>query len=75
MATTSIHAITGTVGQAISYIVSDKVEVLTKDDIADSINYAMNDKTGEVVYPTLTTTQNINNVNRPVEDFYKMMKG
>ena len=74
MATTSIHAITGTVGQAISYIISDKVEVLTKDDIADSINYAMNDKTGEVVFPTLTTTQNIYNTNRPVEDFYKMMK-
>lgn len=74
MATTGIHAITGTVGQAISYIISDKVELLTKDDIADSINYAMNDKTGEVVYHTLTTTQNCNNVNRPVEDFYKMMK-
>lgn len=74
MATTDIHAITGTVGQAISYIMGDKVEGVAKDDIADSIAYAMNDKTGEVIYPTLTTTHNCTNQENPVEDFYFQMK-
>lgn len=74
MATTDIHAITGTVGQAIDYVVSDKVEAIKKDDIADSIAYAMNDKTGEVVYLTLTNTHNCVNQQDPVKDFYFQMK-
>lgn len=74
MATTDIHAITGTVGQAIAYIMGDKVEGVAKDNIADSIAYAMNDKTGEVVYPTLTTTHNCTNADNPKEDFYLQMK-
>lgn len=74
MATTDIHAITGTVGQAISYIMGDKVEGVKKDDIADSIAYAMNDKTGEITYHTFTTTQNCVNADNPVEDFYYQMK-
>lgn len=54
-----IHKITSTIGKAISYGKSDKVERnIEKDDIADSIAYAKNDKTGEVIFKTLTTYHN-----------------
>lgn len=55
MATTDIHAIKQTVGVAIGYITKDKVEEKIKDDIADSIKYAINDKTGEVTYYTTSS--------------------
>lgn len=73
MATTEIHAITQTVGASLAYIMSDKVEVVLKDDVADSIAYVMNDKTGEVTYITLTSTLNCFNPSNPVEDFYALM--
>ena len=75
MATTDIHAITQTVEASISYIMSDKKEATLKDDIADSIKYIMNDKTGEVTYPTLTSTLNCMNPSNPTEDFYALAKG
>lgn len=54
-----IHKITSTISKAVNYGKSDKVEhSISKDDIADSINYAMNDKTGEIVFKTLTTYHN-----------------
>ena len=58
MATTDIHAIKQTVGVALSYITKDKVEEKVKDDIADSINYAINDKTGEVTFKTISSFLN-----------------
>lgn len=58
MPITHIHAITQTVSKALDYAGKDKVEKELKDDIKDSINYARNDKTGEVVYKTFTTTLN-----------------
>lgn len=73
MATTDIHAITQTINLSISYGMSDKVEPVLKDDIADSIKYAMNDKTGEVTYFTLSSTLNCANVVNPAEDFHALI--
>lgn len=73
MATTSIHAIKQTVGVSLDYVMNDKTEPVPKDDIADSIAYAVNDKTGEVTYYTLTSTQNCASVFNPVQDFYALM--
>ena len=59
MPITHIHKVTSTIGKAISYGKSDKVEKnVIKDDIADTINYASNDKTGEVIFKTITSYQN-----------------
>lgn len=55
MATVQIHKVTVTIGKCIDYGKSDKTESnITKDDIADTINYAQNDKTGEITFRTLT---------------------
>jgi len=74
MATTHIHAITQTVAASLDYVMSDKVELVLKDDVADSIKYIMNDKTGEVTYVTLTSTLYCTNLSNPVKDFYAQMK-
>lgn len=74
MATTSIHAIKQTVASAIKYVIKNKTESVGKDDISDSIKYAMNDKTGEITYHTMTSTLNCVNVENPVEDFHEVMK-
>ena len=37
-----------------------------------SLDYVMNDKTGEITYHTLTTTMNCNPA-KPVETFYQLM--
>ena len=72
MATTDIHAIKQTVGVALSYITKDKVEEKVKDDIADSINYAINDKTGEVTYKTISSFLNCIDSGNPVKTFRTM---
>lgn len=69
MATTDIHAITQTVEQSVDYITRDKKELFLKDDIADSIAYVMNDKTGEVTYFTLSSTLNCSDLKNPAADF------
>lgn len=54
-----IHKVTSTIGKAIDYGKSDKIEKsVDKDDIADTVNYASNDKTGEVIFKTLTSYHN-----------------
>ena len=58
MAITRIHKITKTFEKAIDYCRDDKKEDHVKDDIADVINYATNDKVGETVYYTLNASQN-----------------
>lgn len=58
MAITRIHKITKTLEKAIDYCRDDKKEDHVKDDIADVINYATNDKVGETVYYTLNASQN-----------------
>lgn len=73
MATTSIHAITQTVGASLGYIMRDKTETFLKNDVADSIAYVMNDKTGEVTYFTYTSTINCAHPENPEEDFYALM--
>lgn len=73
MAYTNLHAITQTVSLAIDYAMSDKVESVLKDDVADCINYAVNDKTGEVTYYTLSSTLWCSNPQRPVESFYALI--
>ena len=74
MATTSIHPICQTIATAIDYVRSDKTEKKIKDDIADSIKYAVSNKNEEVTYFTLTSTQNCGNVLNPVEDFHYYMR-
>ncbi len=50
-----IHKVTKTINKAIEYGKADKIEdAIDKDDIADTIRYAENDKTGEIVFKTLT---------------------
>lgn len=74
MATTSIHPIKQTVANAVNYITSDKKETVVKNDVSDAIKYAVNDKTGETTYHTLTSTFNCIKRANPVEDFYALMK-
>ena len=73
MAYTNIHAVTQTVGLAISYAMADKFEAVLKDDVAASINYVVNDKTGEVTYRTLSSTLWCSNLKNPEESFYVLM--
>ena len=73
MAYTHIHPITQTIGVSIGYITSDKVESFLKDDIADSIKYVMDDKSGEITYKTLTSTLNCTHPSDPIVDFEIMM--
>lgn len=59
MPITHIHKVTTTIGKAIEYGKSDKIEKgVIKDDIEDTIKYTVNDKTGEVVFKTLNSYQN-----------------
>ena len=74
MAYTHIHPITATVENSIGYIMADKKEDFLKDDIADSINYIMDDKTGEITYLTLSSTLNCTNPQNPIEDFHALMQ-
>lgn len=76
MATTHIHAIIATVGKAVGYGASDKVENSGLEDIKDSVAYARNDKTGEVIYKTLTSTLNCpsgNNIEDVTKDFMELI--
>ena len=58
MAVLFIKKVSATVGNCLAYASHDKVEPITKNDIADVINYARNDKTGMVTFKTLSTTLN-----------------
>lgn len=63
MAVTHIHAITGTLADAIDYAMRDKVGDLNEfneidEEIRKAISYTTKDKKGDVIYHTLTTTQN-----------------
>lgn len=76
MATTHIHAIVATVGKAVAYGANDKVENSGLEDIKDSVAYARNDKTGEVIYKTLTSTLNCpsgNNIDDVTRDFMELI--
>ena len=75
MPITHLHAITQTLSSAIEYCSNDKIEDYEKNDIQDSLSYARNDKTGEVIYHTITTTLNCPNGDRNVEkDFEEVIK-
>lgn len=59
MPITHIHKVTTTIGKAIEYGKADKIEKgILEDDIEDTIKYARNDKTGEMVFKTLNSYQN-----------------
>lgn len=68
MAITRIHKITSTVDKAIDYCMKDKTEEHLKDDIADVINYATNDKVGETTYYTINSSHNCTGNEK---DFFK----
>lgn len=55
MATTYIHAVTSTLNLSLDYIQRDKVEEDVRNNISQSVLYAVNDKTGEVTYYTLSS--------------------
>ena len=59
MAITHIHAITGSPNRAINYAVGHKADKY-RDGIIAGVNYAMNDKTGEVTYETIRSYVNTN---------------
>lgn len=69
MATTSIHQITQTIGTAIAYITSDKLEPSLREDVPSTVNYCVDGLTGEVTYKTLTSTLYCANPGKPQEDF------
>jgi len=69
MATTKIHDIGTDSAKCIYYAKNDKVDEL-KDGISDSINYVINDKTGKVVYKTLSSYLNCNE-DTVINDFKK----
>lgn len=73
MATTKNHKITGTLKRAIDYAMNDKVEDYLKDDIRDSVAYAVDDKTGKVTYPTYATVMNCK-TGHPVETFNALIQ-
>lgn len=74
MATTKNHKITKTLEKAIAYAISDKVENKLKDDIAESVAYVIDDKTGKVIYLTLYSTLNCINEQYPVKSFEEVLK-
>lgn len=77
MATTKNRKITVSLKYAIDYAMNDKVEDAPKDDIRDSVAYAIDDKTGKVIYPTYFTTMNckpghpVNTFNQVIEEYGK----
>lgn len=73
MATTKNHKITGTLKRAIDYAMNDKVEDSLKDDIRDSVAYAIDDKTGKVTYPTYSTVLNCK-TGHPVDTFNALIQ-
>ena len=73
MATTSIHAITQTVGASISYIMRDKTEDLLRDDVAETTRYTVDEQTQTATYHTLTTTQNCTSFDDPAKTFHAYM--
>ena len=73
MATTKNHKITGTLKRAIDYAMNDKVEDSLKDDIRDSVAYAIDDKTGKVTYPTYSTVLNCKR-GHPVNTFNALIE-
>lgn len=74
MATTKNHKITTTLQKAINYAMNDKVEDIENviDDIEDSIAYAINDKTGKIVYQTIHST--LNCWANPYDDFMETIQ-
>lgn len=78
MATTKNHKITGTLKRVIDYAMNDKVEDSLKDNIRDSVSYAVDDKTGKVTYPTYSTVLNcrtghpVNTFNAIIEEYGKV---
>lgn len=77
MATTKNHKITTSLKRAIDYAMNDKIEDTLKDDIRDSVAYAIDDKTGKVTYPTYHTTMNckpghpVNTFNQIIAEYGK----
>ena len=74
MATTKNHKITKTLGKAIAYAIGDKIEEKTKDDIRESVAYAIDGKTGKIVYPTYHCTLNCTNEENPVKSFEEIIQ-
>lgn len=73
MATTKNHKITETLKKAIDYAIGDKREDKLKDDIKDSVAYVINDKTGQVIYPTIHSTLNCG-TGHPYRTFSEIIK-
>ena len=66
MAITHIHAITKRLDKAVNYCLDDKLDEY-REGISNSIEYAINDKTGKVVYKTLNSTWNCQNKSEVAE--------
>lgn len=73
MATTKNHKITQTLKKAIDYAIGDKIEVELKNDIKDSVAYIINDKTGQVIYPTIHSAVNCG-TGHPYRTFSELIK-
>ena len=71
-----IHKITQTLGNAISYGSRDKYsQELEEDDIEESINYAKDDKSGEIIFETLNSYLNCPSCGLDVvKDFEEIME-
>lgn len=73
MPITHLHSICATVGKAVAYGASDKHEKNERENIEDSIAYAKNDKTGEIVFKTYTSTINCRSDNIE-DDFMELIE-
>lgn len=71
MATTHIHAIRSTLNDAVSYILSDKVEDVAFREIPAGIKHSIDEKSGKVKYYTLTGYHNCT-AGHPAADFWEM---
>jgi len=69
MAYIEIHQVCVSSDYVIKYCTSDKTGIM-KDDISDSINYIVDNKTGDIVYKTLSTYFNCG-AGSAIEEFNK----
>lgn len=72
MATTKNHKITTSLKKAIDYVMGDKTEDILKGDVKDSVAYALDDKTGKVIYKTIHSVFNCG-TGHPVNIFNRLI--
>lgn len=74
MATIKNHKITASLSKAIDYALGDKAgDIKNLKGVADSIAYAVNDKTGKIIYKTVSSTLNCW-TQKPYDEFMEVIR-